>query len=153
MPFCRKPIQWIFFLRSGSRTMVLYPSIMRRTAMRRSFLVTFICRFRRRWCGGQTSTAEQKERNGSIATSMLCQVLFTAPNVGIYTTGLHGTIGAFYGLAVLYSCGVWIKEVRCTDHLGIGSAGRSCKGDSGSIGQKGCIPACFREEYQRGAGK
>lgn len=88
-----KPIRWISFPRSGSRTMTLCRSIMWRTATSLSFPVTCICRSRRRWCGGQTSTAGQRGRNESIAASMLCQALFTAPNVGIFTAGLHGTIG------------------------------------------------------------
>jgi len=93
MLFCRKPIQWISFPRSGSRTMALYRSIMWRTAMSQSFPVTFICRCRKRWCGGQTSTAGQRGRNESIVASMLCQALFTAPNAGIFTAGLHGITG------------------------------------------------------------
>ena len=59
----------------------------------------------------------------------------------------------FYSLAVLHLCGAWTKEMRCTDHLGIGSARCGGKGNPGSIGRKGCISACFREEYQRDAGE
>lgn len=108
-PSCRKPIQWIFFQRSGSGTMALYRSIMWRTATSQSFPVTFICRFRRRWHGGQISTAEQKGRSGSIAASMLCQALFTAPNAGIFTAGLHGITGGNIlrsgGVAPVWSMG------------------------------------------------
>ncbi len=92
MPSCRKPIQWISFPRSGSRTMALYRSIMWRTAMNLSFPVTFICRCRRRWCGGQIFIAGQRGRNESIVASMLYQALFTARNAGIFTAGLLGII-------------------------------------------------------------
>lgn len=61
--------------------------------MNQSFPVIFICRFRRRWCGGQTSTVGQKGRNGYIAASMLYQALFIAQNAGIFTVGLRETTG------------------------------------------------------------
>lgn len=122
--------------------------------MSQSFPVIYICRFRRRWCGGRTSTAGQKGINGFMAASMLCEALFTAPNARIFTAGLCGITGeTFYSLAVLHSCRAWIKEVRITDHSGIGFAGCDGKGNQGSIERKGCIPACFREEYQRSAGE
>lgn len=115
MPSCRKPIQWISFPRSGSRTMALYRSIMWRTAMSQSFPVNLICRFRRRWCGGRTFTMGQRGRNESIAASMLCQALFTAPNAGIFTAELHGTTGG----NILRSGGVapvWSMDRRNVMH-------------------------------------
>lgn len=87
---CRKPIRWISFPGSVSRIMVLCRNIMWRTATSQSFLVIFICRFRRRWCGGQTSTVGQRGRNGFTAASMLYQALFIALNVGIFTAELPG---------------------------------------------------------------
>lgn len=90
MPCYRKPIRWISCLRNGSRTMALCHSIMWRTAMSQSFHVTFICRFRKKWRGEQTSTAGQKGGNGSIAASMLYQALFIAQNAGIFTAELPG---------------------------------------------------------------
>lgn len=58
---------------------------------------------------GQTSTAGQKGRNGSIAASMLYQASFIAQNAGIFTAGLHGTTGGnilrFGGAAPVWSMG------------------------------------------------
>lgn len=82
-----------FFPRSGSRTMALYHSTMWRTVTSQSFSVTFIYRFRNRECGGQISIVERNKRKGFTLASMLYQALFTAPNEGIFTIGLHGITG------------------------------------------------------------
>lgn len=58
-----------------------------------SILIGIICRFRRRWCGGQTCTAGQNERSGCTAVSTLYPVLSTARSAATSTAGLHGTTG------------------------------------------------------------
>lgn len=66
--------------------------------MRRSFPVTFICRFRRRWCGGQTSTAEQKGRNGYSSKYALSSIVYCSKCGDIYrriawnNRGKHSTV-------------------------------------------------------------
>ena len=69
--FYRKPTRWISSTKSVCRIMGSYRSIMWKTAIPLLFPVTSICRYRRKWCGGQTSTAESSGRNGSTAASML----------------------------------------------------------------------------------
>ena len=59
-----------------------------------SFPVTFIYRFRKKWCDGQTSTAERSERNGFTVASMCYLALFIARSAVIFTAELHGTTEA-----------------------------------------------------------
>ena len=60
-----------------------------------------------------------KRKNGFIVANMHYQALFTAINVGIFTVGLHGTIGGktFHGLVVLHTCGIWVEEKWYSNHL------------------------------------
>lgn len=54
--------------------------------------------------GGPTSTVGQKGRNEFIVASMLYQALFTVPNVGIFTAGLHGAIGGKRQIGIWERC-------------------------------------------------
>lgn len=94
MRSCRKPVQWITLRKSGCRITALFHSIMWRTVMSRLSSVTFICRCRRRWCGGRTCTVRKNERSRVTAASTLCPALFTARNMGGFTVESHGITGA-----------------------------------------------------------
>lgn len=67
----QKLIRWISLIKSGYRTTGLSLSIMWKTAIPLSFPVISICRCKRKWCGGQTSTVGRNGRSGSIAASTL----------------------------------------------------------------------------------
>lgn len=90
MPFYRKSIRWIFLIKSGYRKTGLSLSIMWKTAIPLLFPVISICRCRRKWCGGQTSTAGQSGRKESTAARTLYPVLFTARSAVIFIAGLRG---------------------------------------------------------------
>ena len=53
--------------------------------------VTFICRCRRKWQGGQTCTAGRNGKSGFTAAGTLYPVLFTARSAAIFIGGLLGT--------------------------------------------------------------
>lgn len=91
MPFCKKPIQWISLTKSVCRIMESYRSIMWKTAIPLLFSVTSICRCRRKWCGGQTSTAGRNGRSGSTVASTNCRASFTVRCAVRSTAGLPGT--------------------------------------------------------------
>lgn len=58
-----------------------------------SFPVIFIYRCRKKWYGGQISTAERSERNGFTVASRYLE-LSIARSAVIFVTELHGTTAA-----------------------------------------------------------
>lgn len=59
--------------------------------MSRSFPVTFICRCRKKWYGGQICTVGKTGRKGFTAVNMRYPALFTARNAVKFTEELRGT--------------------------------------------------------------
>lgn len=90
MPFYKKHIRLISFLKSESRITASFPSIMWKTAMSLSFHATFLCRFKKRWFEERIFGVARAVKREYIAVSMLYRVLFTADSAVIFTDGYIG---------------------------------------------------------------